>query len=262
MTVAAQSGAAAPATPAWVTGDFLGVRLHGPTTEQFLRALVMAAKGPHADPWFVTYLNAWCSNVAARDAEYRNILNSSTLVYADGQGVVWGARWRGVAIPERVNAGDFVEEFARVCAGEGVRLFLLGSYEGAAAGAAARLADTAPGLEIVGTAHGFFTDGGAAAAAAVRAARPDILLVGMGVPQQELWAWSRRAELGVPVIWCVGALFEYYSGLRRRAPVWMRRAGLEWLVRLVLEPQRMARRYLIGNAVFVWRVLTGRREGG
>jgi N-acetylglucosaminyldiphosphoundecaprenol N-acetyl-beta-D-mannosaminyltransferase len=86
----------------------------------------------------------------------------------------------------------------------------------------------------------------------------------MGSPRQERFALHLRDEvqLGTPVIWCVGALFEYLAGERFRAPRWVRRIGMEWLVRLALEPRRMWRRYLIGNLVFVWRVATGRRLSG
>src|SRR5205823_1463715 len=114
----------------------------------------------------------------------------------------------------------------------------------------------APGLEIVFAQDGFFQASEADQVFdLLEAADPDLVLIGMGAPRQEHWAlaWSRR---GRPrVYWCVGALFEYYAGTRLRAPRWMRRIGLEWLARLILEPGRLWKRYLIGNPLFLWRVL-------
>ena len=86
-------------------------------------------------------------------------------------------------------------------------------------------------------------------------ARPDLVLVGMGVPNQESWLEENWPNLAPRVYWCVGALFEYYSGQRARAPRWLRRIGLEWAFRLVLEPQRLWRRYILGNTLFTLRVL-------
>ena len=226
-----------------------------------------ALRTPHSalssqhSPLLVTYLNAHCSNLAARDAEYRAAVNRFGLVYADGQGVVWGSRALGAPVPERVNAGDFIPDFCRLCASEGIRLFLLGSYEGVPERAAQTWSKAAPGLTVAGTRHGFFTpEEEESVAAQINAARPNILIVGMSAPRQELWTLRWAQRLHVPVIWCVGALFEYFSDTRLRAPVWMRRAGLEWLFRLALEPRRLWRRYLVGNARFVWRVLRARRK--
>jgi len=220
-----------------------------------------SALSPQHSALLVTYLNAHCSNLAARDAEYRAAVNRFGLVYADGQGVVWASRALGAPVPERVNAGDFIPDFCRLCAIEGIRLFLLGSYQGVPERAAQTWSKAAPGLAVAGTRHGFFTpEEEESVAAAINAARPDILIVGMSAPRQELWALRWAERLHVPVIWCVGALFEYFSDTRPRAPVWMRRAGLEWLFRLALEPRRLWRRYLVGNARFVWRVLRARRK--
>jgi N-acetylglucosaminyldiphosphoundecaprenol N-acetyl-beta-D-mannosaminyltransferase len=240
------------------TIDFLGVPVCALTTGAFIDQLLAEAQArrglPPSAPFFVTYLNAACSNLAARLEDYRAILCQADVVYADGQAIVWASRWLRTPLPERVNAGDFFLTFCRRAADANLRLFFVGSPEGVAARAAAAIRQRIPDLEICGALAGYFDGEGDDVIAAVREARPDILIVGMGVPRQERWAWRQRHEFGVPAIWCVGALFEYYAGYRRRAPVWMRRAGLEWLFRLVLEPRRLWRRYVIGNAVFLWRV--------
>jgi N-acetylglucosaminyldiphosphoundecaprenol N-acetyl-beta-D-mannosaminyltransferase len=239
--------------------DFLGVPLRAITTKEFIDYVIAQTvdcrAAPISSPLFITYLNAACSNLAASVDDYREILHNADIVYADGQAIVWASRWLGTPIPERVNAADFFVEFCQSAAAQGLRLYFLGSYPGIAPAAAERLTAQVPGLTVCGTEHGFFEGEGEAVVRAIRAAQPDILIVGMGVPRQERWAWKHRNELRVPTIWCVGALFEYYSGYRWRAPVWMRRAGLEWLFRLVLEPRRLWRRYIIGNVVFLARVV-------
>ncbi|MBN1868355.1 WecB/TagA/CpsF family glycosyltransferase [Candidatus Sumerlaeota bacterium] len=238
---------------------FLGSRLHPVTTRQFIELTVETAVSK-SGPIRITYLNAHCSNLAEDNARYQGILNRCDLVYADGQAVVWAARYLGAAVPERVNAGDFILDFCRACAGKGASLYLIGSAEGVAERAAEDWRHRVPGLEISGTHAGYF--GGedeAVIAEKIRSARPSILLVGMGSPRQEEWTMAWAERLQVPVVWCVGALFEYYSGKRARAPVWMRRAGLEWLFRLVLEPRRLWKRYLWGNLRFVRRVLRAKR---
>jgi len=212
-------------------------------------------------PMFITYLNAACSNIAATDTEYNRILAESDIVYADGQAIVWAAQSLGERLPGRVNAGDFIIDFCRVLTERGISIGLVGGRPGVALRAAEVWRQQVPGLRVSGTWSGFFGEDEAEVIARIRRSNARVLLVGMGVPLQEKWAWHHRDELGVKVIWCVGALFEYYGEGRARAPVWMRKAGLEWLFRLVLEPRRLWRRYLIGNWRFLWRVKTYRRRG-
>jgi len=243
---------------------FLECRLCPVTTRQFIETVVERASSsvpctPHS-AFHISYLNAHCSNLAARDADYRRIVNTADLVYADGQAVVWAARRLGTPVPERVNAGDFIIEFCQACAAKNLSLYLLGGSEGVAERAGGAWCNAAPGLRIAGTHHGFFGAAAPAVADAIREAHADIVLVGMGAPRQELWMEQWGEASGARVVWCVGALFEYYAGVRARAPRWMRRIGFEWAFRLALEPRRLWRRYIIGNITFVRRVLaSGRR---
>jgi len=214
----------------------------------------------------VAYLNAHNVNVVFEDPEYAAILRKAALVYADGMSVVWGWRLLGQTLPCRVNAADFILDFCRRAADEGVSLYLLGSAPSVAERAAERWKASAPGLRIAGTRSGYFgPEDEEAVAEEIRRAAPAILLVGMGVPRQEKWAARWKERLNVPLIWCVGALFEYWGAGRWRAPVWMRRCGLEWAWRLALEPRRLWRRYLIGNARFLrnlWRLRQAVRDRG
>ncbi len=252
---------AAPLLRTFPTVDVLGVPVVRITTTDYIRNVTQAATTSSAQPQsnsplFVTYLNAACSNIAADDQAYREILHQADCVYADGQAIVWAARALGSSLPERVNAGDFIVQFCEAMASQGLKLGLVGGRPGVAANAAATWLSHVPRLQISGTWNGFFEDT-ETILAAIKNSNTDILLVGMGAPLQEKWAWENRAALGVKVIWCVGALFEYYGEGRARAPVWMRRAGLEWLFRLALEPRRLWHRYLVGNFRFIRRL---RRE--
>lgn len=241
----------------WPRADVLGVPVAAVTVADFSRAVVDAASPDlsQINPLFITYLNAACSNIAADDPEYREILLGADCVYADGQAIVWAAKMLGGTLPERVNAGDFITNFCRAAGARGVRIALVGGRPGVAARAAKRWIQEAPGLQVVATIDGFFDGTGDSVAEEIAQAQADLVLVGMGVPLQEKWAWAKRQRLGAKVTWCVGALFEYYGEGRPRAPVWVRRAGFEWLFRLVLEPRRLWRRYVIGNTRFVARVV-------
>ncbi|MCD6386208.1 WecB/TagA/CpsF family glycosyltransferase [Candidatus Sumerlaeota bacterium] len=234
--------------------NFLGIDVVNLTTAEFVDWVIERTK--QRLQTFITYINAHCVNVAFRDAEYKKILRRADAVYADGQAIVQASKFLGYPLPERINAGDFFLEFCQRCAEEKLKMFLLGSDKKVAETIGKRLQSKVPELCIAGTHSGFFTPAQEPELISrINSASPDILLVGMGVPRQEKWVYKNRAQLSVPVIWCVGALFEYYAGVRARAPRWMRRCGLEWAFRLVLEPRRLWRRYLIGNPEFIARLL-------
>lgn len=205
-------------------------------------------------PHQVVYVNVDSLNQCKSDRSYRSILKKADLVYADGMGVVYASRIFSDPLKERLSAGDFLPDLCRFACRQNHTLFFLGGEEGVTKAAEANLKTRFPGLKIVGRHHGFFTEAETPALLAeIRDKKPDILLVGMGAPRQEKWIRRHLEELGVPVVWGVGALFDYYAGKFPRAPVWMRRIGLEWLYRLWLEPSRLWKRYLIGNFIFTFR---------
>jgi N-acetylglucosaminyldiphosphoundecaprenol N-acetyl-beta-D-mannosaminyltransferase len=236
--------------------DFLGLYLLALTTEQFVHWILGAADCARSqpEPAFVTYLNAACVNIAASDQSYATILRGADGVYADGKAIVWASHWLGQPLPERVNAADFVIPFCRAARDHGKKVYLLGAPPDVAQAAACRFREEVPGLQIVGSESGYFAGEEESVIGRIASAAPDILLIGMGVPLQEKWAWQNRHRLNTRVIWCVGAMFEFYGNYRPRAPQWMCKAGLEWLFRLMIEPRRMWKRYLLGNVQFLWRV--------
>ena len=159
-----------------------------------------------------------------------------------------------------MTGADWMEPLCTACAGRGTSLYLLGSRPGVAERAAEALQAQCPGVNIVGTHHGYLQDPAVSAAAinAINAARPHILFVGMGTPIQERWIFEHRHELDVPVVWAVGALFDFIGGFQRRAPRWMLDHHLEWLHRFWVDPKRMWRRYIVGNPLFIGRVIMQR----
>lgn len=211
----------------------------------------------------VMYANAHVLNQSVEVPALRRILGDADLVYCDGYGVRVAARALGVEEPHRMTGADWVWGLASICEADGISLYLLGSEPGAAREAARRLRRWHPDLDVVGAHHGYFeadTPHNDRVLEDINASRPNILLVGMGSPKQELWVDRYADRLDVDILWTVGALFDYVSGRVPRAPRWVADNGLEWIFRLGIEPQRMWRRYLLGNPVFLSRVVAETRR--
>ena len=214
---------------------------------------MVAAGRPH----LMVVVNASKLVLAADDDRLRRILARADLVTADGMSVVWGARLAGRGrLPGRVTGIDTMEQLVARAAERGWRVFFLGAKQEAVEGAVRVLRDRHPALVVAGYRDGYFRGREGEVVAEVRAARPDLLFVAMGSPAQEYFLADHLDALGVPFSLGVGGSFDHVAGLSRRAPRWMQRAGLEWLHRLLSEPRRLWRRYLIGNARFaalLWR---------
>lgn len=195
---------------------------------------------------------------ATHDEELRRILNASALVVPDGAGTVWAARHLGHTMPERVAGYDLAQELLRCAPAEGRRIYFFGSAPGVAEKAKAKAEQLYPGIEIVGVRNGFFSPAdNAAIIAEIRAARPDLLLVALGVPKQEKWIAAHLAELDVPVAIGVGGTLDVMAGVMKRAPHWMQRAKLEWLFRGLMQPKRAGR--LLALPKFVLKVHASRK---
>ncbi len=211
----------------------------------------------------VMYVNAHVLNQSREDPDLRAALEHADLVYCDGYGVRLAAKALDVEIPHRMTGADWIWDLASLCEAAGASVYLLGGDPGVAAQAAVRLRRAHPALRIAGTHHGYFQLGSAhddRVVEDINARRPDIVLVGMGTPKQELWVQRSAERLDARVLWTVGALFDYVSGRVPRAPASLADNGLEWIFRLAIEPQRMWRRYLVGNPVFLSRVMAQARR--
>lgn len=178
------------------------------------------------------------------------------MILADGIPVLWSSRLLGHPLPERVAGSDLVPAlFAAATVDRPLRVYLLGAAPGVADLAAQNIRRRWSSVEIAGTYSpplGF--DRSAAECESILArvaeAAPDVLIVGLGAPKQELWVHKYRERLAAKVALCVGATIDFLAGERRRAPLWMQDAGLEWLYRVASEPRRLAARYARDAVIF------------
>ena len=193
---------------------------------------------------------------AEHDAELRAAYGAADLCLADGMPLVWASRLLGPPLPERIAGSDFMAPLLQLAASRGWGVYLLGGAPGSAQ-LAADVIGRSFGARVVG-AEGPEIDlrvpgekGGAAALARIQRARPELILVGLGAPKQEVWIQRHRAELAPAVAVGVGASIDFLAGRVPRAPRWMARTGLEWAYRLSREPRRLARRYLVEDPEFL-----------
>lgn len=192
----------------------------------------------------------------------RRAYADASLTLADGMPVVLASRLLGRGLPERITGTDLAcELLASAAEHGGLRVFLLGAGPGVAEQAAQRITSKWPAVDVVGTyspPFGFEKDAAENAhiLEQIAACRPDLLVVGLGAPKQELWVHEHRHEIEARVALCVGAAIDFLAENKRRAPRWMQRAGLEWLHRMASEPKRLAGRYAHDARQFprlVWR---------
>lgn len=249
------SDASSAATAASVV--VAGVHVDSFTEKSIVERVMRMASSDGVD--VAVGVNAHVCNIARRDARFRALLDES-ITYADGQSVVWGANLLGGSLSERLATTDIAEPILRAAADEGLPVYFFGADEGVAEQAAARLRARIPDLRLK-THHGYVSDGELPAVFDDIAAHGTrILFVGMGDPAQRFWVDDHLDRLPPAVLTC-GGLFDWLSGANRRAPEWMIRAGLEWLWRLMIEPRRLAKRYLLGNPSFVAAVARQKLRG-
>ncbi len=211
---------------------------------------------------------------ARKDPEYHAILKSADLVTPDGAGILWAATTLNYPLPERVTGIDIIHNICRLAAKKGYSLYLLGSYPEVASETALNLTKKYPGIKIAGTHHGYFScedsqncedvkNGNSVRDKKeeeiideIKENKPDILLVGMGVPKQEKWINKNLEKLDVPVCIGVGGSFDVLSGRIPRAPLWMQRHGMEWIYRSIKQPNRAFR--VLALFYFIWLVIVGK----
>jgi N-acetylglucosaminyldiphosphoundecaprenol N-acetyl-beta-D-mannosaminyltransferase len=232
--------------------DFMGLPLDAITLPETIDQIDRLIDSRPDGPIQHVVLNAAKVVQALEDDELRYAIEGCELVGADGMSIVWAARLLGMSVPERVAGIDLMTELMRYAADHGRSVFLLGAHEETVQEVARRLRERHPTLHIAGVRNGYWSEHEEVSVVAeVADADADLLFVAMPSPKKELFVARHRTTLNVRFVMGVGGSFDVLAGRTRRAPSWMQRAGFEWLFRLLQEPGRMFRRYLIGNAKFV-----------
>lgn len=214
------------------------------------------------DKQCLSFINADCLNISCKDTNYRDILNSQYFVLPDGAGINIACRMIGERLVANLNGTDLIPELWEASREKGYRFFLLGAAPGVTDRMKLKLEETYPGINISGSHHGYFDHATESESVIekINAARPNVVLVAFGAPRQEKWIYENQDKVDSNLLVGVGGLFDFYSGDKKRAPMWMRKTGMEWMYRLYLEPGRLWRRYIIGNPMFVYRVFRWKRR--
>lgn len=240
-----------------MTANILGVHVHSINVNELIELIIQACIEKRKVT--ISYVNVHAINIAYQLRWFKDFLNSSEVVFCDGYGVKRAAEFLNQPVLYRNTPPDWISLLAHELAIRDYTLYLLGAHPGIIEKAAAALTRREPSLKIVGCYHGYFEKKlGSAEQRTVleeiNRVKPKVLLVGFGMPAQEEWLKTNLASLNINVAMPVGALFDYLAGNVYRAPRWMTDHGLEWLGRLIIEPKRLWKRYVLGNPLFLWRV--------
>ena len=234
------------------TGRVLGVRIDALTWDEALSKLLDWARERQSR--YVAISNVHVVVSASRDVAYRQVIDGADMATPDGEPVAWMLRRMGYAGQPRISGPDLMTALCERCGDAGLSVYFYGSTEATLTGLEARLRDAFPGLVIAGMASPPFraltVEEDAAAVARMNDSGAGIVFVGLGCPKQEYWMAAHRGRVNAVMIG-VGAAFDFHAGMVKRAPLWMREHGLEWLHRLASEPRRLWKRYLVTNTLFV-----------
>jgi N-acetylglucosaminyldiphosphoundecaprenol N-acetyl-beta-D-mannosaminyltransferase len=226
----------------------LGVRVSNVDVPQSLA--IIEGLIERGTPHQMVTVNTEFVMAAQKDAEFKAIIQAAALALPDGVGLLWAARFLGHPLKERVTGVDTVQRVAELAARKGYRLFLLGAAQGVADLCARRLSDQYPNLQIVGTYSGSpAVEEEDEIVALVQQAKPDVLFVAYGAPQQDKWIARNLERLGVPLAMGVGGALDFIAGVAVRAPRWTQQLGLEWLHRLYRQPWRWRRMLVLPRFV-------------
>ena len=251
--------------PRPTTANIMGLPVVLFSPDETLAQIVQAIN--RSERLLIGHVNAHAFNLVAHSPKLSAFFTQhADWVLCDGFGVRLAARLLGQPLPPRHTLPDWLPRLCDTAVHREFSLFLLGAQPGVAAQAAEHLQAAHSGLKIVGTQHGYFDQRPGspdcrAILETINQAQPDILLVGLGMPLQEYWLMENWPHLAVKVALTGGAIFDYASGALPRPPRWMCDHGLEWLGRLLIEPRRLWRRYLIGLPAFAGHILRYRNAG-
>ena len=196
-----------------------------------------------------------------KDAKLRESVESCDIINIDGMGIVWGARLLGFDIPERVSGVDLFFELLTLASQRGYPVFLLGAKERIVEKTVSILKEKYPKLIIAGFNHGYFWDDEERVVKKIKNSGARLLFVAISSPKKEIFINKWKQDLGVDFVMGVGGTFDVVAGKVKRAPVWMQNCGLEWLFRVIQEPRRMWKRYLVTNSIFLGMLLRAKFFG-
>jgi N-acetylglucosaminyldiphosphoundecaprenol N-acetyl-beta-D-mannosaminyltransferase len=211
-------------------------------------------------PKTVFYANSYAVTLAESDPSFAAAMGKADAIFCDGFGVYVASRVLGGSVPQRFAWPDWIDRLGAACRAKGASMFFLGAREGVAGEAARKLEAAVPGLKVHSH-HGHFEKNDPSSREVIEIVNrsgASVLLVGFGMPLQEIWITRHRTELKPLVVFSVGALFDYAAGNVVRGPRWLTQHGFEWMTRLVIEPRRLWRRYLLGLPEFGLLVLRQR----
>ncbi|RFF29244.1 WecB/TagA/CpsF family glycosyltransferase [Wenzhouxiangella sediminis] len=246
--------------------DITGFKISNLTLDELLASVLhLVRREGRVAPAVVMSANVHSINSAHKYQWLSRMNERAELVRNDSAGVQLAGRILGVTIKQRMTWADFGWDLAEFCQDNDISMYFLGGREGVANRARSRLVERFPRLRVLGAHHGFFDKTGGDSDRVVNEINqlgPDILVVGFGVPIQERWILENQSRLATRVIMTGGNCFSFLAGIESRAPQWMHQNGLEWLYRLMKEPFRMSRRYILGNPLFLIRVIRQRMGNG
>ncbi|MDO9533784.1 MAG: WecB/TagA/CpsF family glycosyltransferase [Bacillota bacterium] len=229
----------------------LGSPVNSLTLEETVQALGSAWAEDRQRVAHVVTANAEMLYQSSKDKELAEIIEAAEIVTADGAGVVLASRILGSPVPERVAGFDLMVECLKEASRTSVPIYFLGAEPHILNKAVANARELFPGLNVVGSHHGYFRDGeDESILDEIYSLKPCLLLAAMGVPRQEKWIYRNKKKLPPCVAMGVGGSFDVLAGKSRRAPLWMQRAGLEWFYRVIKEPYRLGRTAVLPAFLF------------
>ena len=215
---------------------------------------------------YIVIANADSAVRSRKNDKFRKAVACSTLSVPDGMSLVWLGKMQGYKLKRRVYGPDLLQEFCELAVSKGYTNYYYGGAEGVPQRLKDALVKKFPELKVTGVYSPPFRDltdsEDEQIVAMINEANTDVLWIGLGCPKQEIWMYQHRDKLKVPVVVGVGAAFDFHSGTKKQAPFWMREHGLEWFFRLITEPKRLWKRYIVDGAFFLYNVAIEIVKGG
>lgn len=236
--------------------ELLGIKINEENRDEVLSKIdeFIKMKTPH----YIVTLNTFGFTLSQDDEEFKNIVNFVDMVIPDGTGIILAAKILQNVNLRKITGIDLIEDLFKISKYKGYTFYLLGAKKGIINKCVENLRKRYPYLKIVGARNGYFEEEEEKnIIKEIKEKKPDILLVGMGMPKQEKWIYKYRKELNVPVSIGVGGSFDVLSGEIKRAPVFMQKIGAEWLYRTMKEPWRIKR--LVSIPEFIFLIIKGKK---